>query len=397
MSEQKKDLSYSNYKDATKAIHAGQAPDPHTGAVMTPISLSSTFAQKSIGNFYPGNYEYSRSSNPTRDAFEMLIASLEQGKHGIAWSSGLGATTGTVNLLKTGDHLVAMDDCYGGTGRYLRTAKEKMGISLDFVDFTKEGWQKSIKKETKMVWVETPTNPTLKVVDIKAVAEYLKKNHPEVIMVVDNTFMSPILQKPLTLGADVVIHSVTKFINGHSDVVMGVTATSSDDIAGKLRYNQNAMGIIPSPFDCFMAIRGVKTLHLRMAAASENAMKVAKCLEASDKVEKVIYPGLPSHPQHEVFKKQTFGNSGMITFYLKGGEKQSRQFLENIKIITLAESLGGVESLAECPSLMTHGSVPAEMRKELGIEDNMIRLSVGVEDGEDLVEDVQKALDFVKN
>jgi cystathionine gamma-lyase len=291
----------------------------------------------------------------------------------------------------------SQDDCYGGTGRLLRSAKEKMGYSLDFVDFTKDTWEKSVKKETRIVWVETPTNPTLKVVDIKAVGDILKAKYPNVIYIVDNTFMSPILQKPLTLGADIVVHSVTKYINGHSDVVMGVTATNSDVLAKELRYIQNAYGIVPSPFDCFLAIRGVKTLHLRMRESSTNAMKVAEFLEKSDKVEKVIYPGLKSHPQYEIFKKQTFGNSGMITFYLKGGEKQSRQFLENVKIFTLAESLGGVESLAECPSLMTHGSVPPEMRKELGIEDNMIRLSCGVEDGDDILDDVKYALDCVKN
>lgn len=356
--------------------------------------MSSTFAQEKVGERYPGDFEYSRSGNPTRQVFENLIASLEGAKYGLSFSSGLGATTIISNLLKTGDHVICMDDVYGGTGRYFRTAVKKMGIKVDFIDVNDEEiFEKTLSKETKMVWIETPTNPTLKMSDIKKLAE--KIENKGIIYVVDNTFMSPYYQNPLKLGADIVVHSVTKYLNGHSDTVMGCCATNNKEIYEELAYLQNALGVVPSPFDCFLAIRGIKTLHLRMREHTKNATKIAEFLEKSDKIRKVSYPGLKSHPQYEIGQKQMSGSGGMITFYLKGGLKQSKQFLENLKLFVLAESLGGVESLVESPALMTHASVPEELRKKLGIDDSMIRLSCGVEDGDDLLKDIQKALDCV--
>jgi len=304
MSNKEFDISYSKYGFSTRAIHAGQKPDSHSGAIMTPISMSSTFAQSSPGVQYPGKYEYSRSGNPTRDAFEMCIASLEGGKYGLAFSSGLGATTGIIHLLKKGDHVICGDDLYGGTGRYFRFASEKMGIEFSFVDFDEKGaLEKNLKKNTRMIWIETPTNPTLKIFDIANVKSKLK-NHKDIIFVVDNTFMSPFYQSPLKLGADIVVHSVTKYLNGHSDCVMGVAVTSDEKIHKDLRFLQNAMGIIPSPFDSFLALRGVKTLAIRMKKHESNAFKIATLLEKSEKVSKVTYPGLKSHPQYEIAKKQ---------------------------------------------------------------------------------------------
>lgn len=384
---------YSDYKFGTKAIHAGQTADQVSGAVIIPISLSTTFQQPSPG--VNKGFEYARTGNPTRDAFEKNVAALENGKYGLAYASGLAATANILHLLQHGDELIVGDDVYGGTNRYFnRVLAPFAGIKPVFVDFNEEGaFEKAFNEKTKLVWIETPTNPTLKIFDIRAVAE--KAHASQLIVVVDNTFASPYFQRPLDLGADIVMHSVTKYLNGHSDVVMGIVATNRDDLYTRLKYLQNAVGCIPSPFDSFLAIRGTKTLHVRMQRHEENAKKIATFLEGHPKVQRVLYPGLPSHPQHELAKKQMSGFSGMITFFIKGGIAESKRFLEALKIFALAESLGGVESLAEHPAIMTHASVPAEQRAKLGIDDTLVRLSVGIEDGDDLLNDIKNALDKV--
>lgn len=362
--------------------------------MVTPISLATTFVQKSPGVF--NGYEYSRTGNPTRKAFEDNIASLETAKYGLAFSSGSAATATIINMLDSGDHVISIDDVYGGTQRYFRrVAHVSNKMDFSFIDMNQlSNLESAITPKTKLVWVETPTNPTLKLADIGAIAEICKKH--KLILVVDNTFATPYLQQPLQLGADIVVHSVTKYIGGHSDVVMGVVATSNDEIYTKLKFLQNSIGAVPAPFDCYMALRGVKTLHLRMREHCKNALEVSKFLEAHPLVDKVIYPGLASHPQHELAKKQMKGFGGMITFFLKGGLAESRVFLEHLSLFALAESLGAVESLAEHPAIMTHASVPAEQRKALGISDSLIRLSVGVEDLEDQIADLKKALEAVE-
>ncbi|PAV75969.1 hypothetical protein WR25_01581 isoform C [Diploscapter pachys] len=313
---------------------------------------------------------------------------------GHTFSSGLAATMAVVNILKSGDHIVCSDDIYGGTQRFLRKVSiPNHGLQADFVDLTKlSEVEKAFKPNTKMVWFETPSNPLLKVVDIATVTNIAKKHNPDILVVVDNTFMSPYFQRPLSLGADIVVHSITKYINGHSDVVMGCAITDNDTVQKHLYFQQMAVGAVPSPFDCFLVNRGIKTLHLRMRAHYESALAIAKYLEANERIEKVLYPALPSHPQHEVHKKQTKGMSGMISFYLKGELEQSSTFLSALKVFTLAESLGGYESLAELPSIMTHASVPPEDRAKLGITDNLIRISVGCEDLDDLIADLDQAL-----
>jgi cystathionine gamma-lyase len=378
---------------STRAIHAGQPADPQTGAVTVPISLATTFVQASPG-VHKG-FEYSRTGNPTRKAFEECVASIENGKYGLAFASGSAATVTIINLLNTGDEVISIDDVYGGTQRFFnKVSTPAMGIKYKFVDFTKPGaLEAAISSKTKLIWIETPTNPTLKLADIKAVSAIAKKH--KIIVAVDNTFMTPYFQKPLDLGADIVVHSVTKYLGGHSDVVMGVLATNSSELYEKLKFLQNSIGAIPSPFDCYMALRGVKTLAVRMEAHQKNAKVLAEFLSKHPKVEKVFYPGLPSHPQHDIAKKQMSGYGGMITFFLKGGLKESRAFLEKLRIFALAESLGAVESLAEHPAIMTHASVPAEQRKILGISDSLVRLSVGIEDVEDLLADIKNALDAV--
>jgi len=374
----------------TRAIHAGCEPDPTSGAVITPISLSTTFQQQSPG-VHKG-YDYSRSGNPTRDAFEKNLASLENAAHGLAFASGLAATTTITHLLRAGDHVICMDDVYGGTRRQFTRIASRHGLVFSYVDFSKEGAvEAAITDKTKLAWLETPTNPLLKITDIAKVAEIVKKHN--IIFVVDNTFMSPYFQNPLDLGADIVMHSVTKYINGHSDVVMGFLATNRKDLHDDLRFLQNGMGGVPSAFDSFLALRGVKTLHVRMREHERSATKIAQWLEKHPKVDRVVYPGLPSHPQHELAKKQMKGFGGMVTFFLKGGSAESKLFLEKIQIFALAESLGGVESLIELPSVMTHASVPAEERVKLGISDSLIRLSVGIEDVDDLIADIGQALD----
>lgn len=378
---------------STRAIHAGQAPDPTTGAIMTPVYLTSTYVQESPG-VHKG-WEYSRTHNPTRKAYENCIANLENGKFGFAFASGCAATTTVLHLLKGGDHVVAMDDMYGGTFRLFDKVLKHNGIDFSFVDLTNpENFIKAVKPNTKMVWLETPTNPTLKLADIKKISKYASERG--VITVVDNTFMSPYFQRPLTLGADIVVHSATKYIGGHSDVVGGVAVTNKQEIAERLAFLSNSMGGVQGAFDAYMCLRSLKTLPIRMKAHETNAIKIAEFLESHPKVEKVIYPGLKSHPQHALAKEQMLGMGGMITFYVKGGLEAARTVLENVNIFALAESLGGVESLIEHPAIMTHASVPAESRKKLGIDDSLIRLSVGIEDVNDLLSDLKNAFDCLK-
>ena len=375
-------------KFSTRAIHAGQMPDPTTGAIMTPVYLSSTYVQESPG-VHKG-WEYSRTHNPTRRAYENCIADLESGKFGFAFASGCAATTTVMQLLKQGDHVVAFDDMYGGTFRLFDKVLRHNGLDFTFTDLTDvDNFTKAIKPNTKMVWLETPTNPTLKLTDIAAIVKIARQK--DILVVVDNTFMSPYFQRPLELGADIVVHSATKYIGGHSDIVGGVAVTSSSQLAEKIGFLSNSMGGIQGAFDSFLALRSLKTLPIRMKAHAENAMKIAVFLETHPLVDKVIYPGLKSHPQHELAKKQMSGFGGMITFFIKGGMDASRKFLESVKVFALAESLGGVESLIEHPAIMTHASVPAEQRKKIGIDDSLIRLSVGIEDFEDLLADLKHA------
>jgi cystathionine gamma-lyase len=376
----------------TRAIHAGQSPDPSTGAIMTPVYLTSTYVQESPG-VHKG-WEYSRTHNPTRKAYENCLANLEGGTDGFAFASGCAATTTILHLLKSGDHVIAGDDMYGGTFRLFDKVLKHNGIEFSYVDLTKaETFSKALKPNTKMVWLETPTNPTLKLVDIRRIA--LEAQKKGVLVVVDNTFMSPFFQRPLSLGADIVVHSATKYIGGHSDVVGGIAVTNKKEISERLAFLSNSMGGVQGAFDSFMCLRSLKTLPLRMKAHETNALAIAKYLETHPKVQKVIYPGLASHPQHSLAKEQMLGFGGMITFHIKGGLSEARKFLENVKIFALAESLGGVESLVEHPAIMTHASVPVENRRALGIDDSLIRLSVGIEDLEDLLNDLKTAFDKV--
>jgi len=389
-------MSQPSYKHfGTDCIHAGQEPDPVTGAVMTPISLSTTFVQKSPGQHT--GYEYARTGNPTRNAYEACVAKCENGKHGLAFASGLAATATLLHLLKSGDEIIAMDDMYGGTNRYFhKVAQPFANLKFNLVDLTDaEAFENAMNENIKMVWIETPTNPTLKISDIQVLSDIAHGINSDVIVVVDNTFLSPYFQRPLDFGADIVLHSVSKYINGHSDVIGGIVVTNSDEINEKLRFLQNGMGAIQGVFSSFLAMRGLKTLHVRMKQHAINAQAVAEFLESHEKVERVIYPGLPSHPQYELAQKQQTGFGGMVTFFIKGGLDESRTFLENLKVFALAESLGGVESLAEHPAIMTHASVPPELRKKLGISDTLIRLSVGIEETEDILEDIANALDQV--
>jgi len=403
MSEQKESNSHTGnngclpcFKSfATDSIHAGQPPDPISGAVITPISLSSTFAQESPGKPRNG-YEYSRTNNPTRNAYEQCVAAIEGGKFGLAFASGSASTATILAMLNPGDHVITIDDVYGGTNRYFRKISSvASGISYSFVDMTKEGdLEAAFTDKTKLVWVESPTNPMLKIVDIAAVAKTTHAHN--CILVVDNTFMSPFFQRPLSLGADIVVHSVSKYINGHTDVIGGVMALNDEKLNQKLRFLQNGMGAIPSPFDCFLAMRGLKTLAIRMKEHERNAIAIANFLNKHPRVEKTIYPGLASHPGHEIAKRQQTGFGGMITILLKGGLDQSRQFLEALKLFSVAESLGGVDSLAQHPAIMTHASIAPEERAKLGIFDILCRLSVGLEDTEDLIQDLSNALDAIK-
>lgn len=375
-------------KFATRAIHAGQHPDPATGAIMTPVYLTSTYVQESPG-VHKG-WEYSRTHNPTRKAYENCIANLESAQYGFAFASGCAATTTIMHMLKQGDHVIAMDDMYGGTFRLFDKVLKHQGLDFTYTDLTQTAnLEKSIKPNTKLLWLETPTNPTLKLADIKALSKIAKSKN--IIVVVDNTFMSPFFQKPLELGADIVVHSATKYIGGHSDMVGGAVATDNNQIAEKLAFLSNSMGGVQGAFDSFLALRSLKTLPIRMKAHAENAMKIAEFLEKHPQVEKILYPGLKSHPQHELARSQMTGFGGMITFFIKGGLNSAKKFLESVQVFALAESLGGVESLIEHPAIMTHASVPPEQRKALGIDDSLIRLSVGIEDVDDLLADLKQA------
>ena len=376
----------------TRAIHAGQEPDPTTGAIMVPIYATSTYVQQSPG-VHKG-YEYSRSQNPTRMALEACVADLENGEAGFAFASGLAAMGTVLELLDSGSHVIAMDDLYGGSYRLFENVRKRSaGLDFSFVNLSDPATlEAAIKPNTKMVWVESPTNPMLRLVDFQAIAAIAKKHG--LIAVADNTFASPYVQKPLDHGFDIVIHSMTKYLNGHSDMVGGVAVVrEGSPHRQQLAYLQNAIGSVAGPFDSFLALRGLKTLHLRMERHCANALAIAQWLEAHPKIEKVVYPGLASHPQHELAKRQMIGGfGGIVTAVIRGGLDESRRFLERTKLFALAESLGGVESLIEHPAIMTHASIPPDIRAELGISDGLVRLSVGVEDLADLLADLENAL-----
>ncbi|MCD9098601.1 cystathionine gamma-synthase [Luteimonas fraxinea] len=380
-----------DYALATLAIHAGQSPDPSTGAVMPPIYATSTYAQSSPGEHQ--GFEYSRTHNPTRFAYERCVAGLEGGTRGFAFASGMAATATLLELLDSGDHVIAMDDLYGGSYRlFERVRTRSAGLSFSYVDMTDPStFEAAITEKTKLVWIETPTNPMLKIVDIRAIADLAHKHG--LIVVVDNTFASPILQRPIEHGADIVMHSATKYLNGHSDMVGGMLVVGDNaELAEQLAFLQNSAGAVQGPFDSFLALRGLKTLHLRMKAHCENAQALAEFLDAHPAIEQVIYPGLASHPQHALAKRQMDGFGGIISVRIKGGYEAAKRFCERTELFTLAESLGGVESLVNHPAVMTHASVPAERRAELGMHDDLVRLSVGVEALEDLRSDVTSAL-----
>jgi len=377
---------------ATLAIHGGQSPDPSTGAVMPPIYATSTYAQSSPGEHQ--GFEYSRTHNPTRFAYERCVAALEGGSRGFAFASGMAATSTVIELLDSGDHVVAMDDLYGGSFRlFERVRRRSAGLDFSFVDLTDLGaFAAAITPKTRMVWIETPTNPMLKIVDIAAVAMIARKRG--LVVVVDNTFASPMLQRPLQMGADIVVHSATKYLNGHSDMVGGMAVVGDNaELAERMAFLQNSVGGVQGPFDSFLALRGLKTLPLRMRAHCENALVLAQCLQGHPAVEKVIYPGLESHPQYALAKAQMQGFGGIVSIVLKGGFEAAKRFCERTELFTLAESLGGVESLVNHPAVMTHASIPVERRAKLGISDALVRLSVGVEDVGDLQADLGRALD----
>ncbi len=373
----------------TRAIHAGQAPDPTTGAVMTPIYYTSTYAQSAPGEHK--GFEYSRTHNLTRFALEANLASLEGGTAGLCFASGLAATSTLLQLFDAGSHVIACDDLYGGTFRLFDKVYRRLGFDFTYVDPLRGagGVSDALRPNTRLVWIETPTNPMLKLVDIAAIASVCKQRG--VLLAVDNTFMTPYFQRPLELGADVVAHSMTKYLNGHSDVVGGALVVADPALRDRLAFLQNAAGAVPSPMDSFLVMRGTKTLHVRMERHESNARTLASWLEQHPQVEKVIYPGLESHPQHKLARTQARGFGGMISFVLAGGLEASRRFLSACQIFTLAESLGGVESLIEHPAIMTHASVPADRRAQLGIVDGFIRLSVGIEDRADLEADLERA------
>lgn len=376
---------------ATLAIHQGSKPEPIHGSVNVPIHMTSTYAQKDINEPF-GQFDYTRGGNPTRFALEECLASIEYGKYCTVFASGCGATAAILHTLKSGDHIIACDDVYGGTQRYMRLyAQDKFGIEVDFVDMTDlANIEKAIKPTTKLIWIETPTNPTMKMIDIEAACQVAKKHN--LISVCDNTFASPVLQNPLLLGADISYNSCTKYLGGHSDLVMGAIVSNNEEIYKKVYAASCSLGANPSPFDCYLLHRGIKTLEARVFRSTGNAYHLAHFMQGNELVESIIYPGLKSHPQHQIAQKQMRGFGGMISFRIKGGKEQVSKFLKALKVFTLAESLGGVESLAQCPAFMTHASVPEERRKQLGITENLIRLSVGIESVEDLIGDIQQAL-----
>jgi len=379
-------------KFSTKAIHVGQEPDPTTGAIITPIYQTSTYVQEELGKHK--GYEYARTGNPTRTALEQCLASLENAKYGLCFSTGLGATNTVMNLLSQGDHVVVGEDVYGGTYRIFDKVYKRYGIEFTFIDSTDvKNTEKALRPNTKMIWMETPTNPLLRLADIE---EHVKLGRAKkVITVVDNTFASPYFQRPLDLGIDVVVHSTTKYLGGHSDVVGGAILTSRDDLYENLKFHQNAVGATPGPFDSWLVMRGLKTLAVRMKEHQKNAMTIAEMLEKHDAIERVYYPGLPSHPQHELAKKQMLGFGGMLSVIVKGGAQNAKNFLHATKLFSLAESLGGVESLIGHPATMTHASIPQKDREARGIGDDLVRLSVGIEDIDDLLADLHNALKVV--
>ena len=375
---------------ATRTIHAGQSPDPSTGAIMPPIYATSTYVQSSPG-VHQG-YEYSRTQNPTRQAYERCIADLESGAHGFAFASGMAAIGTILELIDSGSHVIAMDDLYGGTRRLFDgVRKRSAGLEFSFVDMTDAtALENALQENTRMIWLESPSNPLLKIVDLASIVKFAKKHG--LLLVADNTFATPYLQRPLEFGCDIVMHSATKFINGHSDMVGGIAVTGDDALAERLAYLQNSIGAVAGPFDSFLALRGVKTLDIRMQRHCESAANIAAWLEKDPRVKSVLYPGLASHPQHALAKKQMSDFGGIVTFFIKGDIESARRFLERCEIFALAESLGGVESLVDHPGIMTHASVPLKEREELGISDQLIRLSVGIEALDDLLADLDQAL-----
>jgi cystathionine gamma-lyase len=376
-------------KFATKAIHAGQEPDPSTGAIMTPIFQTSTYAQAGLGDHK--GYEYSRSHNPTRTALEECIAALEDGQYGLAFASGMAAEQAILSLLSAGDHMISCDDLYGGSFRIFERVMRRYNVETSYVPAGNiAAYEQAIRPNTRLIWLETPTNPLLCLIDIQAVAEIAHKHH--ILLVVDNTFASPYFQQPLKLGADIVVHSTTKYINGHSDVIGGALALNNEEVYEAIKFYENAAGSVPSPFDAWLILRGIKTLAVRMRQHEENARIVASFLNEHPQVEKVYYPGLASHPDHELAKRQMSGFGGMVSFQFKGAYADVDKLVRRFKVISLAESLGGVESLVCHPASMTHGSIPKEIRESRGLTDTLLRLSVGIEDVEDLLADLQQAL-----
>jgi len=374
---------------STRAIHAGQEPDPATGAVVVPIYQTSTYVQPSLGK--NRGYEYSRTANPTRTALESCIASLEEGRHGLAFASGMAAEATVMQLLRPGDHAIAMDDLYGGTYRLFRRVLEPMGLRFSFVDGTDlRAVEAAWDERTRLVWVESPTNPLLKLVDIAAVTRLAHEK--QALVVVDNTFMSPYFQRPLALGADIVAHSATKYLSGHSDLIGGTVVMNRDDLHEQLSFLQNAGGAVPGPMDSWLVLRGLKTLAIRMREHERNAGTISSFLSEHQKIARVFYPGLATHPGHELAKRQMSGFGGIISFEMKGGLEAARRVVEATRLFALAESLGGVESLIELPAAMTHASIPAETRRAHGVSDGLVRISVGIEDVNDLINDLDRAL-----
>lgn len=390
------DKKYSEMGFSTKCTHIGQEPDPIYGGVNVPINLSTTYAQ-TYPNVPFGPYDYSRCGNPTRDHLERLISGLYSAKYAITWSSGMAATTGIINMLSSGDEVICMDDMYGGTQRYFRRISQvNHHINYKFVNMNNhEALKSSLSEKTRLIWLESPTNPTLKVTDIRAVCKMVREFNKDIIIVVDNTFLSPYNCNPLSLGADFVMESATKFLGGHSDIVMGSTATNDDKLHERLFFISKTTGGVPSPFDCYMAIRSIKTLSIRVERQNQNGLKLAQFLKGHNKIEKIMYPGLESDEFHMVAKNQQKGFGGVLSIVVKGGLEKAANFLTNLKVFTLAESLGSVESLADHPALMTHASVPQEIREELGVVDGFVRLSCGIEDIEDLIKDVEQALEKI--
>jgi len=383
------------YGFSTKAIHVGETPDFREGAsgdVVTPIHLSTTFARRKV-DVPTAGYEYTRSLNPTRNSLETKLAALENARYGLAFTSGLAAeSTILLSLVKPGDHIIAFDDLYGGTKRLINQVFGNFGFEVSFVDaIDPQNIQNAIRSNTKLIWLESPTNPLLKLSDIKAISKITKEH--DLILVVDNTFLSPYFQNPLNLGADVVVHSSTKYIGGHSDVLGGSVMLNDEKLFEKIQYHQNAVGAVLPPFDSYLTLRGIKTLALRMEKHQENALKIAHFLERHPKVTKVIYPGLESHPQHTLATEQATGFGGVLSFELEGTIVNAKAFLEKLELFALAESLGGVESLIELPAVMTHASVPIEIRNQIGISDTLVRVSVGIEDVADLIADLEQALE----